>query len=329
MKKQRKIKSGSPRPEDVAVGCKLRLIRESQKWSQNHLAKMLGVRQPLISAWEAGHLPSPRMYFKFSRLPLDYEDQLWLAEKAGADLKAIENIAEGLRKRRHAPPPPEENTRILPMPKIEGEGPDLVVSGIEIPHPYLTKYVHVKDNFMSPQYWADDILVIDTSEADPWTLEEGSCVAVCRSQEYAEQQQWAARQKEFEESHSREEVEERRRRMSFPYAHIGLFVGWLHRQIEPTATVTATPTEEHPSLLTPGESRPLMHGWFFLEAPWVRETLSARRPHYPPDTEVLDASGLTILGLVIGHWRRQIGKVLMPPAAAKASSKKTGKEKKK
>jgi transcriptional regulator with XRE-family HTH domain len=242
---------------------------------------MLGVRQPLISAWEAGrHQPSPKMYFKFSRLPLDYKDQRWLAEQAGADLKTFETIADRLRKQRHErPAPPDEIVRILPMPKIEGEGPDLIFSAQKLPHPYLTQYVHVRDDFMKPQFGREDILVVDTSETDPWKLEEGACVAVYRSPEHAAQQ--SDLRKKFEGSHPREEVEERKRQMSFPYSHVGLFVGWLHEQIEAYADGKL--------------------GFFFLEAPWIRERemLSARQPHHPPDAEIIDASGLTVLGRVI------------------------------
>lgn len=284
-------------------------MRTSQQWSQEQLAKALGVRQPLVSAWERGHLPSPRMYFKFSRLLINYKDQRWLAEKAGADLKTLENIADGLRKQRHEAPLPSEIVRILPMPTIQGgdlqgkvrlyigeEGPDLIISTAKVPHPYLTHYVQVRDSFMSPQFRPGNILVVDRSETDPWKLEEGSCLAVHRSAEYAEQQHWAEDRKRLEKELSKEEVDERRRRMSFPYHRVGLSVGWLHKDIQQGHEVGGTRELDERAFGGFGPVGKL--GFFSLEAPWIREMLSARQPHFPPG-EVTDASGLVVLGRVI------------------------------
>jgi len=253
------------------------------------------------------------MLLKFARLPIDKPDIEWLVTKAGAGVEILRDIANRfLEERRESV---HTTTRIFPLPKIEKQTQDLVISEWVIPHPVTTFYVRVPDNFMVPQFRRGDRLFIDASETDPWELEEGTCVAVYRSPEHAVQQHWPERQKEFEESHPKEEVEERKRLMVFPYQHIGLFVGWLQGRIEADAD---------------GK-----WGHFFLEAPWIRtsEMLSVRQPHHPIDAKVIDASGLIVLGRVIA-WLHSDRDTRSEPRrnreiSAPSGKANTGKEKRK
>jgi transcriptional regulator with XRE-family HTH domain len=293
----RKRPSRSREVWSKADGLSFKKIRKhSLNWSQKRFADELGVDQSLISAWEVGsRRPSSVLLLEVAAFPtLDHDERLWLIGKAGMDPETIEFSAAGFLRQASEPSEPGETVSIKPMRKIEGKGTDLRFPKRAVPNWVTTKYVTVRDNFMQPMHKIGDILLVDESQRDPWKLEEGTCVAVYRSPEHAAQQHWSDHQKRIEETHPREEVEERKRRMSFPYAHIGLFVGWLHGQIEADADGKL--------------------GFFFLEAPWVREMLSARQSHFPPGAEVIDASSLTILGRVIA-W-------IASPESAKQDRKK-------
>ncbi|PYU52676.1 MAG: hypothetical protein DMG48_05195 [Acidobacteria bacterium] len=282
-------------------GLKLQEIRtKSLGWSQKRLADKLGIEQPLISAWEAGtRRPSSWLLIRLSSFPtLSLEEIRWLLGKAGMEPETIEFLAAGFQKQSSEPPKPGEVVTIKPMRTLEGSGHDLQITKQRIPNPIATKYVTVRGNFMQPIYKAGDILVIDESQKDPWKLEEGACVAVYTDPQYAAQQHWEAR-KRIEKEHPPEDVAERRRMMNYPWGQIGLYVGWLRKEIKPTTVVRGVASESLPGLLTPEQPQVVNHGWFFLEAPWlpVNKMLPARQPHHPAEVIISD---LVVLGRVVG-----------------------------
>ncbi len=305
---------------------RLRQIRQNHGWSQKALAALLGVRQPLVSSWERGYGPSPKMYLKLSKLVLDYESQQWLLNKAGADLQTIEGVADGISKRRNRPALPGEVTRVPPFEKIEvspdspiqiashfnaiwqgieeANGAELIVSRANLPQTNRLRYLTMRDDFMSPQFRRGDILIVDASETDPWKLEEGACVLAYRSAEYAVQQKWEEHRKALEASEGTEEMDRRRRAMEYPFQRLGLFAGWLRKEIRESPTVAAAATAQTAKTqkLVAGEPFTRMRGWFFLEAPWfpVHQILISTQPHYQSEIALSDH---VIVGRIVG-WLR-------------------------
>ena len=281
---------------------RLRAIRKAHGWSQQDLARKIGVKQPLVAAWEKGHGPSPRMYFALSRIVLDYESQQWLLKQAGADLQTIEVVADGLLKRRGASPIGKEIVRIMPISAgdllyparwaahsvfrahatllmdgiEEPEGPELIVSREMMPPTTRLRYVTVRDNFMAPQFRRGDRLVIDYSETDPWNIQEGACVVAYRSARYAAPLAELQRKMEVENP---EEADRRKRSGESPFDRVGLFAGWLRKQIEPDATGVA------PLGAVKGSPPRTMLGFFSLEAPWLptRVGILGIGPEHPAD----------------------------------------------
>jgi transcriptional regulator with XRE-family HTH domain len=180
--KKKKPPRSKPRglsPQRIADGLEIRRIRLENGWSQRNLASRLKVHQPLISAWEKGNVPSPRMYARLISLPLLYKEQLWAARKAGWDPQTVEALAHAYLKTRGAPVPQSDVVRIPPMPEVEPEGPDLLISKEEVPDTPLVFYVRLRDetDLMRPLFSSGDILIIDTSEKDLREIEDGELVA--------------------------------------------------------------------------------------------------------------------------------------------------------
>ncbi len=187
MKRKTKKKKARPHSKPrglnaqrIADGLEIRRIRLEHGWSQRHLARMLKVHQPLISAWEKGNVPSPRMYARLISLPLPYEDQLWVARKAGWDPHTVEALAHAYLKARGAAVPPSDIVRIRSMPGVEPEEPDILISRGEVPDTPLLFYVRVRDEpgLMRPLFASGDLLFIDTSEKDLRGIEDGELVAI-------------------------------------------------------------------------------------------------------------------------------------------------------
>jgi transcriptional regulator with XRE-family HTH domain len=286
----------SDREWGEADGKRLQQLRLSLHLNQKEFAKKLGVAQSLVSAWERGkrrgRRPSSGLLLKFAAFPtLDHDEVDWLIAKAGMDPETITFAAERHLNESSPPPKPGEVTSIKPLRKlesglpdflkkeqpdaeIESGGPDLPFWKKAVPNSATTKYITVRDHFMRPIYKPGDILLIDQSQRDPWKLDEGACVAVYLSAEYAAQQHWPEHREKIEQENPEEELERRRSMMNFPYERVGLTVGWLRKQIESD------------------------YGWFFLEAPWlpVHKPLPARQAHHGDAVLIAD---LQILGRVV------------------------------
>ncbi len=296
-------------------GVRLQKIRlELNFGSQKRFADALGVNRSLVSAWERGQTqgrkPHSRFLLKIASWPgVSREEVEWLIEKADVEPDVLRRAAEFRLNDEREALAPDSVIPVGPMltfrapasfrisRTLEGPGPSVPFSGNEVLNPHSLKYVRVRDDFMRPFFKEGDLLILDESESDPWEMEEGTCLAVFRSPEYAAQYR-AERRERIEREHTVEEVAERKRTLSDPYERLGLFVGWLRKRIDQTIVQSAMPTETHPGLLTPGQPRLEMVGWFSLEAPWlpVHETLSVRQPYHPKDSEIVNASGLVVLG---------------------------------
>lgn len=309
-----------------ADGASLKKIREGRFGSQAELARFLGIHRSLVSAWERGDdrqggRPHSRHLLKMAAKSGLYEEEIaWLLQKTQVAPETFQRALEiRLKEEKAAGSAAVESgdaIRVQPMltfqppwpmklsGKLDGcsDSKELVFPREQLANPFSTKYFRVKDDFMRPFFSQGDLLLIDESARDPWQMADHACVAAYRSPEYATQQHWTELKQQFEREHPAEVVEDFKTTMSGPYARLGLLVGWLQKKIREVTTVRATATGEHPGLLTPGQPFLETRTELNLSAPWLPDVgvhLVTRRPD-KPDVEVIDVSGLVVLGCVVG-----------------------------
>lgn len=71
--------------------------------TQEDFAKLLGVKQSAVSAWEQGRpAPSAENYVRLGNKALPYEDIAWFWQRAGVDVNVFEHAADELLKKRSA-----------------------------------------------------------------------------------------------------------------------------------------------------------------------------------------------------------------------------------
>jgi len=151
--------------------------------TQESFAKVLGVKQSAVSAWEQGvPPPSEQNYVRLGNAALSYEDILWFWRRAGLDVKVFERVADEALKSRSVPEslPSASLLRIKSLLEVGGE--DLPFPASLIPNPLSTRFVRLPEPFASGEFPHDfkqgDILLVDTSETDLREIDGGALVAM-------------------------------------------------------------------------------------------------------------------------------------------------------
>ncbi len=153
--------------------------------TQETFAKLLGVKQSAVSAWEQG-TPPPKEgnYVRLGNAALSYEDILWFWQRGGVDVKVFERAADKALKTRSLPVESLPVTSLLHVKSLleVGGEEDLPFPASLIPNPLSTRFVRVPEPFASnefpPNFKQGDILLIDTSETDLRKIGGGALVAM-------------------------------------------------------------------------------------------------------------------------------------------------------
>ena len=188
VKKRRRAQRRERQPH-FTDGPQFRAIRErmGSQWTQEVMARKLGVLQPVISAWEKGRAkPSARMCMKYANLPLDKSDIRWLFERAGAVSETIEQLADHVLQKRAEPAAVGETIRVPPLASAEAAGRHLIFPTWLAPHPLATRYLRVEGDFDKPELRDGDVFLIDSSDTDVRTMSEGSFLAASFPQKQKE-----------------------------------------------------------------------------------------------------------------------------------------------
>jgi len=204
---------------------------------QGDFAEALGVGQPVVSAWEqerGGYEPSPESYAHLGNFASErgfFGEAIWFWQRAGMDpvemSRALRSKKKSVKERSAA----VGTVLVEVMPNIVGQeesetAPALGFDESVVPNPDCTRYLRVPtESFVPRMLHVGDLVVIDSSETDPWKL-EGSLIAAYRSPELRDERT----QREFEKSNTEEEVNERRKLGIHPFQRFGLFVGRLQAQ---------------------------------------------------------------------------------------------------
>jgi len=209
----------------------LKIKRLRSALSQGEFAQAIGVPRSKVSECERGKPPSVQMLVllgnEAARQGL-YNEAIWFWKRAKLDTEAMLMSASRLLAKRSAS---TGIAQVPLMPNIAGQEKAQIARVLQldrsvVPHEEETNYLRVTDESFVPRtFHAQDIIVIDSFETDPWKL-EGSLIAAYRSSELRDEKL----QREFEKSNTKKEVEERRGLGIHPFQRFGLFVGRLQAQ---------------------------------------------------------------------------------------------------
>src|SRR5216684_8863561 len=169
-------RKGAPTAAERAEAATIRGFREAKNWTQEQLAKRLGLDgATAIYAWErAAYGPSPGTCIRLANLAVGVEWKYteYFLSKAGVDLLTLEQIADKLPKGRALPSDANVEIYSLREPKEMLPFPRSL-----IPNEASTRFVRLRESF-SDRIRQGDILLIDTLETDLRKLGEQSLVAI-------------------------------------------------------------------------------------------------------------------------------------------------------
>jgi transcriptional regulator with XRE-family HTH domain len=147
---------------------KISELRASRRESQAEFAKVLGVTQPMISAWEGGSdVPSLGAYVRMGNLA-PFPDNVWFWKQAGLDEQAVLSAAEKVIEQRSVPLPETEIVRVPWIgedgERIEDAGPPFLLPAEIVPHPLSTVCMEIGDRVAGPRVFSGDIVALDVSQ---------------------------------------------------------------------------------------------------------------------------------------------------------------------
>jgi transcriptional regulator with XRE-family HTH domain len=143
-------------------------LRLSHRRTQAEFAEILGVTQPMVSAWEGGSdEPSCEMYIKLGNLA-SYPGNLWFWEQASLDVGKALSVAERILKERGVPPAEGEICRIeygLPgqTPVVEPTS-SLLVPTRFVPRPLATRWFAVDEKTAGTVFNAGDAVAVEIGD---------------------------------------------------------------------------------------------------------------------------------------------------------------------
>jgi transcriptional regulator with XRE-family HTH domain len=222
----------SSRKKSARIAQRIKGVRLEKGRTQQAFATVLGVRQSLVSAWERGLLPSAENYVALGNVAEKHEDRMFFWSLAGMDRNAFLSALSTQEKKMHVDFDASEAVLIEPLQETDGESPPLKFPRWMVGRSLTIRYARVKDDFMVPLYGLGDIFLIDIEQVDPCSLERGSCVAIYHSPDISPEHLLVS-QSEAEKLQGREEVARLRETGSFPFMHMGLFVGWVRKNVHP------------------------------------------------------------------------------------------------
>jgi transcriptional regulator with XRE-family HTH domain len=152
------------------AGERIRALRLARRETQAEFAVVLGVTQPMISAWEAGRDdPSAEAWLKLANLA-GFSDALFFWGQAGVDQHVMLSAAEDLLRERGVQEVPGEIVRIerssTGLPEAEGPGPLLPVAAQFVSDPLSTRWLVVDDKLANSIFPAGDLILLDESAKD-------------------------------------------------------------------------------------------------------------------------------------------------------------------
>ncbi|SPE30106.1 Repressor protein C2 (modular protein) [Candidatus Sulfotelmatomonas gaucii] len=180
-------KTRGKKSADLELAGRVKRLRERltmQRLTQEGFARLIGVKQSAVSAWEQGAPPpSDQNYIRLGNAALSQEDVLWFWGRAGLDVKVFERVAdEILESRSETGESLPINSLVYIKPLLGTEGDDLLFPLSLVPNPLSTRYARIPEPFVSnefpPNFERGDVLLIDTSETDLRKIDEGSLVAM-------------------------------------------------------------------------------------------------------------------------------------------------------
>lgn len=199
------------KPPDRELADRARRVRKELGRTQEGFAKLLGVKQSAVSAWEQGRpAPTGINYARLGNAALSYEDILWFWHRAGLDVKVFERAADD-RLKGFSISGDLVEIRSLQEAEAEKLGlPESMVANRRL----STRYLRVPNEIYPGEFLPfrpGDTLLIDTSETDLRGFDELSLVALDVTQGKA------------------------------PIGNLpsGLLIGWLEKQ---DATIGSIPT---------------------------------------------------------------------------------------
>ena len=157
----------------------IKALRVAKDKTQAQFAAILGVTQPMISAWEGGSdQPSCEMFAKLGNLA-SYPDNIWFWQQVGLDpqemFSAAEQILKERVKDRSALPDPKVVTEIgrfrLTAEGREEAGPALLIARERVPNPLSTVCLVLDEKNAGFSFSAGDLVVVDVFAGDVNTSE--------------------------------------------------------------------------------------------------------------------------------------------------------------
>jgi len=166
-----------------SAGERIKSLRTARGETQAQFADVVGVTQPMISAWEgAREIPSSETYLRLGNLAA-YPENLWFLEQAGMKSGLISSIANELVKgrvpiplARKTPEGIEETQIVVPLPERFIPNPDstvcLIVDEKSASLVFAEGDVVVLEPASDPQdpqpYWKQIVLVEFTEPGRDW-----------------------------------------------------------------------------------------------------------------------------------------------------------------
>jgi transcriptional regulator with XRE-family HTH domain len=139
--------------------------------TQAQFAEILGVTQPMISAWEGGSdEPSCEMFAKLGNLS-SYPDNIWFWQEAGLDPQRMFSAAEQALKELRTPANAGE---VIPIPRFrltaqrgEEAGPRILIAAERVPNPLSTFCYVLDEKTAGLCFGPGDIVALDISAGGP------------------------------------------------------------------------------------------------------------------------------------------------------------------
>jgi len=162
-------------------------LRAALDLDKGKLAKALDVSRAAMQHWESGRSrPSAETYVDLIRLSVRQcpSAAAWFLKQTGIGLKELRALVPEIERSLAQRERPARSGEIFNIPhtrRVPSSGePDLSVPGSMIRNRTAATYLRLSSDAMGPMFRLGDAIVLDESEADPWTL-AGKWVALYRA----------------------------------------------------------------------------------------------------------------------------------------------------
>lgn len=165
-------KVNKPRKDLKALAKRVEKLRGNL--TQAQFAKLVKVKQNVISRWESGTAePTGQGYVRLGNISHDYRDKKWFWEQAGMDLGALDNFID----MRMAGEKSAPASAFIEIDSLDEAAKDKVPFASTFLHsPASTRVLRLQHS--EPPFGRGDFLLIDTRSTNVLELQEGDLLAV-------------------------------------------------------------------------------------------------------------------------------------------------------